>query len=110
MLSLAVACEVTRRYHRDKDRSGMPPIPRCHYCKKPRTGTTKDHIVPKAMGGPNSGWNYAHACPDCNRAKADSWPTCACGQCRRARRLFRELKRQGKIVDKKVKESATLIS
>lgn len=67
-------------------------IPRCHYCKIKGTGVTKDHIVPRAKGGPNRDWNYVRACEKCNHKKADKWPTCECRWCARARRMFRQFK------------------
>lgn len=60
---------------------------RCHYCNAAR-GTTKDHIVPKALGGPNIQWNYVRACQDCNGNKADSWPDCPCGVCALAVEMY----------------------
>lgn len=53
---------------------------RCHYCNK-APGDTKDHIVPKALSGPNIQWNYVRSCQPCNGEKADEWPTCPCGVC-----------------------------
>ena len=51
---------------------------RCHYCnrwfgKKSRTGrtTTLDHVIPRALGGPNAAWNQVLACRQCNEEKAD---------------------------------------
>ena len=57
--------------------------PPCHYCKT-ALGTTRDHIVPKALGGPNNAWNIVPSCPACNLAKGASRPTCTCDRCREA--------------------------
>ena len=45
------------------------PFPTCHYC--PRAGTTVDHVVPRAVGGPNDPDNLVPAYPSCNQRKAD---------------------------------------
>lgn len=46
--------------------------PRCHYCgrqlSKRKKGTV-DHIIPRALGGPDELWNKTLACPPCNHAK-----------------------------------------
>lgn len=44
----------------------------CHYCGAP--ATTRDHIVPKALGGTNARVNIAPACEPCNTAKGQQWP------------------------------------
>ena len=61
--------------------------PRCHYCG--RKATTKDHIVPRALGGRNARWNLIDACFPCNNTKADTWPTCDCTACLHATRRHR---------------------
>lgn len=64
-----------------------PPIGQtCHYC--PADATTWDHIVPRALAGPNVAANRVPACLPCNQAKADSPPTCGCGKCRAAWALW----------------------
>lgn len=95
MLSLTAAIHVTRDYHQKKRLMGKKTLP-CHYCGK-RAGWTVDHIVPKAMGGPNAPWNTIEACQPCNNKKADKWPTCECWRCERARREFKALKRAGML-------------
>lgn len=40
---------------------------KCHYCGG--NGRTKDHIIPKALHGPDATWNIINACHDCNLAK-----------------------------------------
>lgn len=41
----------------------------CAYCGN--RGTTIDHVVPRALGGPNSYENCVAACFSCNQKKAD---------------------------------------
>lgn len=61
-------------------RARLPIKHVCHYCGV-RPGTTIDHIVPRAFGGPDAMWNYVSSCESCNLSKAASWPTCLCGIC-----------------------------
>lgn len=49
----------------------------CHYCEKwftkqERRTITIDHVIPKALGGPNHAWNQVLCCPYCNIKKGDS--------------------------------------
>lgn len=73
----------------------------CHYCKvetkhykKRGTGqqrhernnktpnlATKDHIVPKSMGGLGNVENYVLACKKCNEQRGDNLYYCACSFC-----------------------------
>lgn len=62
-------------------------IGECHYCGT-FGGTTRDHIVPASLGGPDGGWNIVRSCPRCNYEKADAWPTCGCDQCAAAVERF----------------------
>jgi 5-methylcytosine-specific restriction endonuclease McrA len=55
----------------------------CHYCKT-APGVTRDHIVPKSLGGPSEAWNIVKACAMCNHAKGAKWPTCRCTKCSKA--------------------------
>ncbi len=64
--------------HKSKAKWKSDP-PKCHYC--PAQGTTKDHIVPRSLGGVNAHWNYVFACHSCNRDKANFLPTCRCRWC-----------------------------
>lgn len=61
---------------------------KCHYCKRELAPAevTRDHVVPRALGGRDERWNVVSACKTCNIAKADRYPTCSCNFCRRARR------------------------
>ena len=62
---------------------GVEPAPRgagCHYCGR-RGPMTWDHIVPKALGGPDAGWNLVTACGPCNQAKGATITTCRCDRC-----------------------------
>lgn len=53
---------------------------RCAYCGQPMrldvvathpSRATKDHVIPRAHGGPSVAWNYVAACRACNQEKAD---------------------------------------
>lgn len=69
--------------------------PGCHYCKgRVRVGrdhaenmrlgdklATKDHIVPKSMGGPGVTENFVLACKGCNEKRGDNLYYCACAFC-----------------------------
>lgn len=52
----------------------------CHYCG---TGDaqTRDHIVPRSLGGVDAPWNLVRACYPCNSAKGAALPTCECERC-----------------------------
>jgi 5-methylcytosine-specific restriction endonuclease McrA len=62
----------------------------CHYCGNPGA-KTRDHIVPKALGGLDRTWNIVRACVRCNGRKANHWPTCPCDTCQNSVRLHRAL-------------------
>lgn len=64
----------------------------CHYCHDVLTKNevTKDHIVPRAVGGIDERLNIVDSCRECNGKKADAWPTCMCNKCRKTRRLHWE--------------------
>lgn len=87
---------VARRPQRLKYRRPKPKrlnkyhVNYCHYCKNKfhSEDLTKDHIVPKSLGGPNAVWNYVKACVVCNQEKGSKMPTCKCDRCRYAVRLF----------------------
>lgn len=62
----------------------------CHYCQR-EVGPgalpfTRDHVVPRAMGGRDRRDNVVPACRDCNGEKADKYPTHDCSFCNRTRR------------------------
>lgn len=62
----------------------------CHYCQR-EVGPgalpfTRDHVVPRAMGGRDRRDNVVPACRDCNGDKADKYPTHDCSFCNRTRR------------------------
>jgi hypothetical protein len=63
----------------------------CHYCDR-RLGTlevTWDHVVPKALGGPNVTWNRVTSCGRCNQKKADTKDfRDHCETCQMAWRMF----------------------
>lgn len=58
----------------------------CHYCGS--SSETRDHVVPKALGGKNGTYNAVPCCLNCNQEKADEWPTCPCEFCDNARERF----------------------
>lgn len=67
----------------------------CHYCHLPfdpedkHLRPTRDHIVPRALGGKNALWNYVPAHQKCNGRKKDDWPTCTCKKCTTAIEIYR---------------------
>lgn len=71
------------------------PDPHCHYCKTPfwltASGATRDHIVPRALGGtrvPRGLRNVVRACHPCNVAKAHAIFPTHCERCASAHREF----------------------
>lgn len=67
----------------------------CHLCHKKLTvlTRTREHIVPRALGGLDVRWNLTMACRECNSAKANIFPWCSCGVCSKSRRRHWELLR-----------------
>lgn len=67
----------------------------CHYCggqfdpSDKHHRPTRDHIIPKAKGGPDALWNTVHAHARCNTKKKDDWPTCPCRKCQLAIVIYR---------------------
>ena len=69
----------------------------CHYCgveakfygrdtqgisnEKRLRMATKDHIVPKSMGGIGTMTNYVMACAECNEHRQDQLHYCGCAFC-----------------------------
>lgn len=60
----------------------------CHYCfrltnRKPGSGlqATKEHVVPRSMGGRNSIDNYVLACSTCNNRRGNMLFFCKCSYC-----------------------------
>lgn len=61
----------------------------CHYCRR-RTNrvvgsplqATREHVVPRSMGGPNSIHNYVLACADCNNKRGTALFFCSCDFCK----------------------------
>lgn len=58
-------------------------LPDCHYCGIALTqGTrTRDHVVPRALGGPTKRDNLVPACSPCNWAKGARRSLCGCETC-----------------------------
>lgn len=60
----------------------------CHYCQEPCSERvpsrypTRDHVVPKSIGGINSLTNYVLACSKCNNDRGTSLFYCECRPCR----------------------------
>ena len=50
------------------------PDPTCAYCGKPGP-LARDHVVPRARGGPDDATNIVMACRACNSAKGDQLPS-----------------------------------
>lgn len=65
----------------------VPPGIRCHYCTD--YAGTRDHIVPRSLGGLDRVWNLVPACGSCNLAKSSLVPDCACEWCRKAVERYR---------------------
>lgn len=86
----------------------------CHYCQR-EVGPgalefTRDHVVPRAIGGRDRRDNVVPCCRDCNGDKADKYPTHQCAFCNRTRRRHWEEFGIGpgsakKLRPKKVKKS-----
>ena len=64
----------------------------CHYCKQPTkktspyanprgTDATREHIVPRAFGGPNTIDNFVLACASCNHRRGNFLFFCECRDC-----------------------------
>ena len=55
---------------------GDKPVVRCFYCDEVvfRSINTKDHIIPKMLGGTNHEHNKVKCCLYCNRLKANFIP------------------------------------
>lgn len=71
----------------------MSEILVCHYCQRELVGhgsddlaPTRDHVVPRALGGLDVRWNRVWSCRACNSDKADKYPSCTCAFCSRTRR------------------------
>lgn len=47
----------------------------CAYCEKEVADLHRDHVVPRARGGPDNAFNIVMACQQCNSAKRDSLPS-----------------------------------
>jgi len=59
-----------------RDQRGVEPLARCYWCDAVSGfDTVIDHVVPRSKGGPDESWNAVPACPACNTAKSDMWPT-----------------------------------
>lgn len=81
------ASQLSRLFGRDK---GI-----CHYClnyttrKRNKSGkqqpwnATKEHIVPRSLGGPNVMSNYVLACAACNNRRGVTLFFCKCSTCHR---------------------------
>ena len=75
---------------------------RCHYCKNTMIFDLKvirpmrrrgrevsiEHIVPKALGGPNSLDNLLLACNDCNNERGSEENPCWCTTCTNAVNIY----------------------
>ncbi len=60
----------------------------CHYCKeftdrRPRSPrqATKEHVLPRSMGGPDSIDNFVLACAECNNKRGTALFYCRCETC-----------------------------
>ena len=78
---------VVPQERRGKTRSTFYIGKPCHYCDG-GIATSRDHIVPKALGGLTREWNLVPACTRCNNKKSHKFPWCVCGKCCEARRRW----------------------
>jgi hypothetical protein len=48
----------------------------CQFCLKdiPYSKATKDHVIPRSMGGVNNDYNLVLACKSCNNKKGSHYP------------------------------------
>ena len=81
----------------------------CHYCLAPTVRkmdkggkqfpntATKEHIVPRSLGGPDVMSNYVLACSKCNNRRAVTLFFCKCDLCTAKIEKFLESKR---VIDK----------
>jgi hypothetical protein len=55
----------------------------CHYCKVGliRSQATRDHVVPRSLGGPNSLSNFVLCCDGCNQKRGTDLDWCNCNFC-----------------------------
>lgn len=65
----------------------------CHYCGKscPPKQITRDHVIPRGLGGQDHYLNLVPSCGPCNSAKACDPPTCECERCVDAYQYHRDL-------------------
>lgn len=59
---------------------------------------TRDHIVPRALGGPDYVDNIVTACEPCNQQKYDKMPTCTCPVCLIAVAMYAPVEVDGKTI------------
>jgi hypothetical protein len=64
------------RTRRQKRRVWLRDAGRCRFCLKYLTivDATRDHVVPKSVGGNLNDYNVVTCCLDCNAAKANNIP------------------------------------
>lgn len=81
-------------------RRAVPPlIHLCHYCGRKfdpddkHLRPSRDHIVPRSIGGVSAPFNYVWAHARCNTRKGNRWPTCQCAWCQAAIRAFQRMQR-----------------
>lgn len=62
----------------------------CHYCSAilDDNDITVDHIVPRAVGGPDGRWNLVTACKRCNSRYGNVLNKCQCSRCDLALQMF----------------------
>lgn len=69
----------------------------CHYCgvRWPVEYLTRDHIVPRSLGGTSGLYNLVRACRKCNSSKGQEMPTCKCEKCAMAvKRYHRRMRKE----------------
>lgn len=62
----------TRRMRRERDKALRRDRYRCQDCG--RKATVVHHVLPRALGGPDTAANFASLCDDCHRARHNHIP------------------------------------
>lgn len=61
-------------------------------------GITKDHVVPRSVGGRTIPENIVSSCGRCNVRKGDKFPSCRCKFCVGAVKVYYQQRKELRIV------------